>query len=271
MEEVKNQRSFGEKWTNINSQEKLHDETSVFVPLGQKPATQRQFILGHYFEYISQITKEINCQRALEVGCGRGTIALYLNKYLACQVDLLDNSQAAIDLARHNFAKFGGQGQFRVESVEAMTYTDNTFDLTVSIGLTEHFQDYHKVYSEQYRVLKPGGVMICLNVPKKRSIQGLNRFYRWLVKPVPGQRKGDYYRNVDGPADYQRVAQEVGFKRVKTFYVNSFPLFTPMSLATEKKVTNFYRFIYKLRGLYMSYPFRGSKLLSQAHFLIAHK
>lgn len=271
MEEKKDNREFDQKWSDINQQKKLHDETSIFVPSGAKPQTQRQFILRNYFEYISQIAKEINCHKALEVGCGRGTIALYLNKYLDCQVDLLDNSQEAIDLAKSNFAKFNGQGEFRVESVENMSYPDNTFDLVVSIGLTEHFEDYHKVYSEQYRVLKPGGVMICLNVPKKRSIQGLNRFYRWFIKPVPGQRKGDYYRNVDGPADYARVAQEVGFQKVDTFYVNSFPLFTPMSLPKEKIITGFYRFIYKLRGLFMPYPFKGSKLLSQAHFLTAYK
>lgn len=266
---VKNQ-SFGQKWDDINQHKKLHDESSIFVAQGKKPATQRQLILWHYFEYISKIARQLNCHKVLEVGCGRGTIALYLNKYLGCESHLVDNAPEAIELAKYNFAKFDGQGEFRMESVENMSYEDNSFDLTVSIDLTEHFPDYHKVYSEQYRVLKPGGIMICLNVPQKHSIQALNRFYRWFVKLTNGQRR-DYYRNADKPKDFIKVTKEVGFKEVETFYVNSFPLFTPASVATERRLTALYSFIYKIRSLFMDYPFKGSKLLSQAHFLIARK
>ncbi len=113
--------------------------------------------------------------------------------------------------------------------------------------------------------------MISLNVPKKQSIQVLNKFYRFLISFSGTQLKKDYYRNSDTPADFQKRAEEAGFSRVETFYVNPLPLFTPVGPKGERLLTYLYRFIYWLRSLVMTYPFKGSKLLAQQHFLIGWK
>jgi ubiquinone/menaquinone biosynthesis C-methylase UbiE len=263
-------KEFNNKWNAIRKKSSS-DETSIFVEKGRKPATQRQFNLFHYFEYIKGIAKKNGFKNILEVGCGRGTMSLYLAEYLGLNVTLVDASEEAINLARHNFEQFRAKGNFKVNDAENLSFNDNTFDMVVSIGLAEHFEDYSRVYSEQFRVLKPGGIMVSLNIPQKHSIQALNIIYRFFLRLSKKPLKKDYFRNADKPKDYRKTAQQAGFKQVEVFYVNPFPLFTPVGKRAEHIITAAYRIIYKLRGLFIKYPFKGSRLLSQAHFLIGRK
>ncbi|HEY4524139.1 MAG TPA: hypothetical protein VJL36_00030, partial [Candidatus Paceibacterota bacterium] len=67
------------------------DEKSLFMAPGERPRTQRQLNLYYYFLFIERILKQTRAQKVLEIGCGRGTIASYLAKYLGLRLTLLDN------------------------------------------------------------------------------------------------------------------------------------------------------------------------------------
>lgn len=263
---------FKKKWGNILKKGNYSDEKTLFVPYGKKPVTQRQFNLLHYFEFISRKVSHGGYKTALEVGCGRGTIGLYLNKYLNFDVSLLDSSKEAIDLAKYNFNLYNGHGDFFVGDAQRLPFPDESFDVVVSIGLLEHLEAYKKALSEQYRILKKGGMMISLNIPQKKSIQFLNNIYRKILwKTSKKTLQKDYYRNKDKPENYKKNAEKVGFSDVKVFYVNPFPLFTPVKGNTEQLLTLIYRSVYNIRRIFMKYPFRGSRILSQAHFLTGKK
>jgi len=263
---------FEQKWRSILKNNSHPDEKTIFVEEGEKPTTQRQFNLLHYFEFIQKKTDGKNYKTALEIGCGRGTIGLYLNKYLGMDVSLLDSSEDAINLAKYNFDLWKGKGNFFMENARKLPFQNESFDVVVSIGLLEHLSDYSTVLSEQFRVLKKGGVMISLNIPKKKSVQFLNDVYRFIVgKYKKRTLQKDYFRNEDMPENYVEKTKASGFSDVKYFYVNPFPLFTPLGKRGEHILTLFYRGIYFLRGLFMKYPFRGSRMFSQAHFLTGKK
>jgi len=264
-------KQFEDKWGNILKNHSFPEEKSLFVPQGEEPKTQRQFNLYHYFEFIRKKIGEKNYKTALEVGCGRGTIGLYLHKYLGVDITLLDSSEDAINLAKYNFDLWKGKGAFFVEDVQRMHFPDESFDVVVSIGLLEHLPDYVSALREQYRVLKHGGIMVSVNIPQKKSIQVLNNFYRYILGIAKKHLHKDYFRNTDTPEDYKMNAEDVCFKDVKVFYVNPFPLFTPLGVISERAITSLYRFLYAVRGLFMHYPFRGSKVFSQAHFLTGKK
>ncbi|MCD4760275.1 class I SAM-dependent methyltransferase [bacterium] len=274
MNQLKNEnKDFDNKWGGLikNKSKEKDEEFSIFVRLGQRPKTQRQFNLFHYFEYIKTLVEKYNVKNCLEVGCGRGTMSLYLNKHLGLQSSLADRSAEAIELAKKNFAKFDAQGEFRNDDAEHLSFEDNIFDMVVSIGLVEHLEDYSKIYAEKLRVLKPGGVMVSLNIPHKFSVQILNKIYRWFLKLFGRELKKDYYRNTDTPRDYKRTAEKVGFQDIETFYVNPFPLFTPVPFFIERLITICHSCKYRIRGMFMKYPFRSNSVCSQAHFLIARK
>jgi SAM-dependent methyltransferase len=94
--------------------------------------------------------------RVLEIGCGIGTDGVQFAKAGAIYtgVDLTD---AAIDLARKNFASAGLPGEFRVADAEHLDFPDESFDLVYSHGVLHHTPDIQAAVSEIHRVLKPGG------------------------------------------------------------------------------------------------------------------
>ena len=271
-------QTFDSKWTNITSEtaaRKKDEEFSIFVPPGKKPVTQRQFNLFNYYEFIKNVVANRDYRNAIEIGCGRGTIALYMALYEKLSVICNDSEKSAIELARRNFDYYGAKNsaEFMISDAATISLSDNSVDISASIGLLEHLEDYRPILREQLRILRPGGVLISLNIPKKNSVQNLNKIYRKIIgllmpsKPL----KPDYYRNKDTPEEYEARAKEIGFTDVYTVNVNPFPLFTPLHPSVEPWITALYRMVLFVRRLYLHYPFKTGYGVSQAHFLVGFK
>lgn len=265
---------FQDKWKDIaNGKGGAADEVSLFVDKGGAPATQRQINLYWYYRFLKKILIDRNYKKGLEIGCGRGTMSLYLRKYEGLDATLLDLEPSAIELAKENFKSRGVEGEFVVASSDAMPFPDNSFDMVYSIGLLEHLKNYGKTLEECYRILKPGGAIVHLNIPAKWSCQNINNFYKKILQLFTGKKypAKDYWRNSDKPEDYISVAEAAGFKDCKTVNVNPFPIFVPMPRKIDKKIARFYRLIIKIRSLFLEYPFETNYRLSQGHFLVGYK
>jgi ubiquinone/menaquinone biosynthesis C-methylase UbiE len=308
------QEAFHSKWSDIKVGTKDADERVLFVDVGEKPVTQRQLNLYYYFQFIKNILEEnfyhssvlpnTGCSRAkrentrcssktckqncttnegcspkkvLEIGCGRGTIGLYLANHMGLRVSLLDNEEDAIAVAKRTFKKYGQQGAFYVEDALNTNLPDNSFDAVVSIGLAEHFEsaeDVQKLFAEQYRVLRDGGVMISLNIPKKFSVQSLNTLLRYFKKMLGMYKESihkDYFRNTLKPEEYKYAAALAGFKDMSITHVCPFPIFTPLRRSFDKKITSFNRLILRVRSLFQKYPYKTNRFVAQAHFLVGWK
>jgi 2-polyprenyl-3-methyl-5-hydroxy-6-metoxy-1,4-benzoquinol methylase len=269
-------QEFGKKWGDIKT-EKLEeaDEKSLFVDIGKKPVTQRQLNLYSYFEFIKGYLRHDKKKLdILEIGCGRGTISLYLARYLNHNLSLLDSEQGAIDLAKKAFEKKGLKAQFYIDNGLKTKLSDDLFDVIVSIGLAEHIDEVDQLYAEQLRMLKPGGMMISLNIPKKFSVQSLNtvmRTFKKLFGKYKETVKKDYYRNDFKPEKYKDIAKMVGFDSVEIVNVLPFPIYTPISMKIDKFITKINKIILSIRGIFMSCPIKTNYVFSQAHFLIGYK
>lgn len=266
--------SFSKKWSAMQGGVKEPDETSLFVEPDGEPMTQRQLNLYYYFIFIKEILEKQGVKNVLEVGCGRGTISLYLALYLGLNVTLLDNDANAIEVAKKEFIRYGVLADFKVADALQTNLSQQSYDAVVSIGLAEHILEVSKLFFEQYRLLKPGGVMISLNVPKKFSIQYLNRPFRFFQKlrgQFYGSVKKDYYRSELKAKDYISIAKEVGFKQVTVTEVCPFPIYTPLNVKYDKYVTAINKWILKIRKLFLKYPYKTNHFFSQAHFLVGYK
>ena len=261
---------FNHQWVEAISKEK-GQEFSLFVPQHENPKTQRQFNLFNYFSYIQKEIEGKGYSSSLELGAGRGTISLYLKKYLGFTVTLNDMSEEAMTLAKANFTHFKEDAQFVVSDARTLPFADNSFDVVTSIGLMEHLDDYAPILKEAYRVLKPGGTMMQINIPQKNSIQLLNVGYRNILKLFGKELRKDFPRNTDTPEMYAMHTREAGFHEVHTINVNPFPLFVPIPMIVDEVLTILYRGILKLRGAIAKEPFTCSYELSQCHFLIGKK
>jgi len=265
-------KSFEQKWGDI-IRKKGGDEFSIFVPKGKKPETQRQFNLYHYYRLIDRLISANGYTSSVEFGCGRGTISLYLNLYNRMAVSLFDVSNDAVNLARANFDLHDGQGTFFVADSSRVPLGDGSFDLAVSIGLLEHLPNYVESLKEMHRVLKPGGMLITMNIPKKKSIQMLNDIYRKILRIFNKkiEMRKDYFRVADQPEDFLRNAQNVGFKNCRIIHANPFPIFVPIPQWLEKLLALKYRAIMAIRGLYRKEVMETGPRLAQCHFLIGFK
>jgi len=102
--------------------------------------------------YLSRPLKDCNL---LNVGGSAGIIDNYLADFFG-SVAGIDIDEHAIAHARKNYRK--NNLEFRLADALDLPYVDNTFDVVVCSHVYEHVPDPYKMFSEIYRVLKPGGV-----------------------------------------------------------------------------------------------------------------
>lgn len=241
---------FGNKWATSTREENLYTRGT--------PKTQRQFFYREYWNIIEEIARNLpKDAKILEVGCGRATICQYLRAAGFTNITMLDNSQEALRLARHNM---GYGADLVLGDALELPFQDETYDLVFSMGVSEHIDNHPKFFYEQLRILKKEGWMICMTVPKKRSIQVLNIF---------GSDR--YYRSSTNVSLYKLCLQSLTDFSVAELWTNPYPLFTPVPRWFERAITFVYRMIHSVRSLVMKHPFSGSELLCQSHFLITRR
>lgn len=83
----------------------------------------------------------------LDIGCGYGRISLFL-KNCGYNVTAIDSEQKMVEEAR----KKGINAQYG--DAENLQFSDNEFDLVVTDGLLEHFENPEKFLSEELHVTK---------------------------------------------------------------------------------------------------------------------
>jgi SAM-dependent methyltransferase len=270
------QEDFRAKWSAIRAggREMNLEEKSIYVERGDVPRTQRQLSLYWCFRFIRAHLERIDARSVIEIGCGRGTIGLYCRDYLGLDVTLLDSEEEAIQIAREAFEAHGLDATFAVDDALHTDLPDGAFDATLSIGLAEHLDNVEELFAEQLRILRRGGLMISLNIPKKLSVQHLNYAMRMIKKPLrlyTDRIFKDYYRNAYTAEEYARFARNVGFASAEVTHVCPFPIFVPIRRSTDRTITTVQRGILRLRGLVMPYPYQVNRLIAKEHFLVARK
>ncbi|KAK4222328.1 sterol 24-C-methyltransferase erg-4 [Podospora fimiseda] len=97
--------------------------------------------------------------KVLDVGCGVGGPAREIAKFTGAHITGLNNNDYQIDRATRYAVqeRLSGQLKFVKGDFMQMSFPDNSFDAVYAIEATVHAPKLVGVYSEIYRVLKPGG------------------------------------------------------------------------------------------------------------------
>ncbi|HYN08257.1 MAG TPA: class I SAM-dependent methyltransferase [Vicinamibacterales bacterium] len=114
--------------------------------------------------------------RFLEIGCAPGKMLAWVAAELGAQVSGLDYSERGLATARRLFSALGLQADFRCEDLRATTYAEGSFDIVLSVGVIEHFDDPRDVVREHLRLLAPGGTAL-MTVPNYGGIYGRLQAY----------------------------------------------------------------------------------------------
>lgn len=111
----------------------------------------------HYLAHMAGIKADM---KVLDVGCGVGGPAREIAKFTGARIVGLNNNDYQIERAIRYVEKEGltDQVSFVKGDFMHMGFPDNTFDAVYAIEATCHAPSLEGIYSQIYRVLKPGGV-----------------------------------------------------------------------------------------------------------------
>jgi demethylmenaquinone methyltransferase / 2-methoxy-6-polyprenyl-1,4-benzoquinol methylase len=168
--------------------------------------------------------------KALDVCCGTAdwTIALADAVSPSGEVIGLDFSQNMLKIGQEKVKELG-LNQIKLVHGNAMElpFPDGSFDyVTIGFGL-RNVPDYLQVLKEMHRVLKPGGIAVCLETsqPTILGFKQLYYFYFRFIMPIFGKLFAKSYkeyswlqesaRNFPGMKELADLFSQAGFKDVK--------------------------------------------------------
>jgi len=171
------QKAFNDNWM-------IRKETHYIHWTRDEPQNQIQLAFRRHWLLFQEIMgQNWNRKRSLEVGCGRGSMSAYFaDNGFDCT--LLDTSKSVIQTAKKIFGVNGLKGNFNVGNVMNLPYAEGSFDVVLSIGLLEHFEDIETPLNEQIRVLSDGGLFLGYIVPK--YIDNVQKKYTWINNVLMG-------------------------------------------------------------------------------------
>ncbi|MEO7003647.1 MAG: methyltransferase domain-containing protein [Ktedonobacterales bacterium] len=144
-------------------------------------------------------------ERALDVGCGTGTLAMEVARRLgsAGRVVGIDPGAPQIDVARTKAARRNLPIEFQIGVIEQLAFPDQTFDVVFSTLMMHHLPKSLKEQglAEIARVLKPGGRLVIADFWRTQERQG---------------RAARFHAGGSDMRDLATLVQDAGFDQVET-------------------------------------------------------
>jgi ubiquinone/menaquinone biosynthesis C-methylase UbiE len=129
--------------------------------------------------------------QVLEVAPGPGYFAIELARLGACQVTGLDISRTFVAIAQRNAEQAGVSVDFRLGNASNMPFENNRFDFLFCRAAFKNFAEPVRALEEMYRVLKPGGTALIVDLRRDASLEsiyqevarmGLGFFSAWFTR-----------------------------------------------------------------------------------------
>jgi len=148
-------------------------------------------------------------------------LCIELAKFGSYAVSGLDVSHTLVEIANKNAAKAGVAVDFRQGSASSMPFADNTFDFLHCSGAFKQFGQPVGAFQEMYRVLKPGGRGVIIDLRRDASWRSLNQAIDTWELPLFNRiltkfsfqvlvRKEAYTKN-----QVQRMLTQTKFRRIE--------------------------------------------------------
>lgn len=145
----------------------------------------REYVPGRSWKALAEaMLKLMPPMVVADLGAGEGTLSQLLAQR-AERVIAVDNSDRMVEFGKELAVRHGFQNlEFRTGDLEALPIEDNVIDLAVFSQSLHHAQHPVKAVSEAYRVLKPGGRIVVLDL-LRHSFEDARELYAdlWLGFP----------------------------------------------------------------------------------------
>jgi ubiquinone/menaquinone biosynthesis C-methylase UbiE len=193
-----------------------------------------------YGKYLASQLGAVNAQRILELASGSGRVTAHLREALPADTELwaTDLSADMLGIAQR---KLGTEGiKYATEDIQNLSFPDNSFDVVICQFGMMFLPDKQKGFNEIYRVLKPGGKLLCFtwNSTAHNPLFGL-LINELMLPHFPGEDTARFFVpfSLHNPDQLAAWLENAGFKTINTETVGLAS--GPTSL--EDAVTGFYR------------------------------
>ncbi len=131
--------------------------------------------LNDFQELARRVAEQISAHATvLEVAPGPGYFAIELAKLGDYQITGLDISETFVEIARANAFRGGVQVDFRRGNASLMPFDNDSFDFLLCRAAFKNFSEPQAALDEMYRVLKPGGQAMIIDLRRDASMHSIN-------------------------------------------------------------------------------------------------
>jgi ubiquinone/menaquinone biosynthesis C-methylase UbiE len=116
--------------------------------------------------------------RVLEIAPGPGYLAIELARLTGCRMVAMDISHSFVRIASENAEKAGVDVCFEQGDAADLPYPTGVFDFIVCRAAFKNFARPLAALDEMYRVLKPGGIALIIDLRKDFSPRHVNDYVR---------------------------------------------------------------------------------------------
>lgn len=148
----------------------------------------------------------------LDVGCGTGLTSAYIGTRYPCSVTAVDINPLMLEKAEENFKKYHLNIPLIRADVMDLPFHKNSFDIILAESVTI-FTKIHRTLREYYRVLKPEGILLDVEVT---AIEPLTKDEAEEFQSVLGI---NYLPTKD---DWCKMFREAGFSDVRVLSIQKF-------------------------------------------------
>lgn len=168
------------------------------------------FLSDYSHEIISKkflkVIKDLNVspKKIIELGGCPGRWSDFFSKKFSCRCDVLEYGENNCKITEKNYKLLGINGTIFNQDLFDNTIEKESYDVVISDGLVEHFDELEVVFGKHVELVKKGGMLI-IGVPNIKQAPIYNYFAKKDEKGYGG------YRIIE-KEEFMRVATNFGLK-----------------------------------------------------------
>lgn len=159
-----------------------------------------------------------NVKTAIELGGFPGYYAVFLKKYFKLDVTLLDyfvHPPVTSSLLEANQLN---EKDIRIIETDLFNYTpEKQYDLVLSCGLIEHFNDTADIINRHINFVKPGGTLF-ITLPNFKALNG------WFQKNFDKENYDKHNIDCMDPKLLENICKQAGLQVIQSKYFGHFSL-----------------------------------------------
>ncbi|CAM4103559.1 Methyltransferase domain-containing protein [Pedobacter westerhofensis] len=171
-----------------------------------------------FHKELASIIKTQNVKTAIELGGFPGYYAVFLKKYFKLDVTLLD--YFVHQPVTNALLKANNLTENDIHIIETDLFNHNEqqqYDLVLSCGLIEHFNDTKDIIQRHIHFLKPGGTLL-ITLPNFKALNG------WFQKSFDKDNYDKHNISCMDPQLLAGICAEAGLEVVQAKYFGHFSL-----------------------------------------------